>query len=30
MQGWLGLPIDGTRGYVEQTLYWVHGTSAGR
>jgi len=23
MQGWLGLPIDGTRGYVEQALYWV-------
>ncbi len=23
MQGWLGLPIDGTRGYTEHTLSWV-------
>ena len=23
MQGWLGLPLDGTRGYVEQALNWV-------
>src|SRR5262249_55523996 len=23
MQGWLGLPIDGTRGYVEHSLSWV-------
>jgi hypothetical protein len=23
MQGWLGLPIDGTRGYAEQTLWWA-------
>jgi hypothetical protein len=23
MQGWLNLPLDGTRGYVEQSLWWV-------
>jgi hypothetical protein len=23
MQGWLGLPVDGTRGYAEQSLWWV-------